>query len=94
MLVYLTKVLEPSEPKNFVEKKGKLHILTALFDNFGRVLESRISQVIKMIAVSMSDNNNELIRDVSKATARLIISKLSAYGVKIILPQLLTGLEE
>ena len=42
----------------------------------------------------MSDVNNELVRDVSKATARLVISKLSAYGVKIILPQLLTGLEQ
>jgi hypothetical protein len=47
-----------------------------------------------MIATCMSDNNNETIRDIAKSTAKLIISKLSAFGVKIILPQLLTGLEE
>ena len=41
----------------------------------------------------MSDNNNESVRDVSKATAKRVIKKLSAFGVKTILPQLLKGLE-
>lgn len=44
-----------------------------------------------MIAVSMSDNN-ETVRDISKETAKRIMTKLSAFAVKIILPQLLSGL--
>ena len=58
VIIYLNKVLEPSEPKNFVEKKGKMYVLSALLDNFGRAIEPRIIEVIKMIALSMSDNNN------------------------------------
>lgn len=38
VMTYLNKVLEPSENKNFIEKKGKLYVLSALLDNFGRAI--------------------------------------------------------
>lgn len=57
-VIYLDKVLEPSENKNFIEKKGKLFVLSTLLDNFGRMIEPRIVKVVKMIATSMSDINN------------------------------------
>lgn len=43
VMEYLDKTLEPSNPKNIVEKKGKLYILSALFDNFGRAMEPKIT---------------------------------------------------
>lgn len=37
---------------------------------------------------------NETIKDLALSATKLLMSRLTGYGVKIILPQLLKGLEE
>jgi len=58
MLTYLNRLLEGYEnAKTVQEKKGRLFMLKALLDNFGRILEPRILQLMRVIIFFMSDSN-------------------------------------
>jgi|JI61114C2RNA_FD_contig_111_63713_length_6981_multi_3_in_0_out_0_7 hypothetical protein len=94
MLNYFNKLLEGYEnAKTPQEKKGRLFMLKALLDNFGRILEPRIISLMRVIVFFMSDAN-EAVRDTSREVAQAIMNKLSAYAVKNLLPELLGGLEK
>lgn len=94
MLNYFSKLLEGYETaKTVQEKKGRLIMLKALLDNFGRILEPRIISLMRVIIFFMSDAN-ETVRDTSRDVAQAIMNKLSAFAVKNLLPELLGGLEK
>ena len=58
MLNYFGRLLEGYEnAKTPQEKKGRLVMLKALLDNFGRVLEPRIIALMRVIIFFMSDAN-------------------------------------
>ncbi len=58
MLSYFNKLLEGYEnAKTVQEKRGRLVMLKALLDNFGRILEPRILQLMRVIIFFMSDAN-------------------------------------
>jgi hypothetical protein len=68
-------------------------MLKTLLDNFGRIMEPRTIQFMRLIIFFMSDAS-EAVRDTSRQVAQAIMNKLSAYAVKNLLPELLGGLEK
>ena len=71
---------------------GRIYLLNAFVDNFGRVAELMVIQIIELLIHYMSDSSEE-IRGLSKKVVQLIIPKISSYAVKLLLPHLLSGLE-
>ena len=79
----------PSKKKP--EKAGRCWLLHAFIDNFGRVVELRVIEVIEILIQYMSDSNEE-IRDLSKKVVQNFVPKMSSFAVKKLLPHLLSGL--
>lgn len=67
--------------------------MNALIENFGRVVELKSIKIIE-IMISYTADNSEDIRNLAKKTGQNLIVKMSSFSVKILLPQLLKGLEE
>lgn len=68
-------------------------IIYSLLEVFGRVLEPYIMKTIKILMHYYGDND-ERIRDLSVNTTQVLMKCLSGYGVKMILPILLEGLNQ
>lgn len=68
-------------------------MVSALIENFGRVVELKSIKIIELMIGYTADNSEE-IRNLAKKTGQNLIVKMSSFSVKILLPQLLKGLEE
>lgn len=68
-------------------------MITCFIDILGRVFEPFIVRVIKVLMFFFGETN-ETVKDLALHATKLLMSKLTGYGVKIILPQLLQGLED
>ncbi len=91
---YLDKIIiDTYVTKTKLEKSGRIHLIEALIENFGRVVEIKAIKIIQIILGYMADNVEE-IRNISKRVGQTMILKMSSFSVKILLPQLLKGLEE
>lgn len=75
-----------------MEKLGKIHLVEALVDNFGRAIEFKAVKIISLMIGYMADNLEE-IRNVARRVGQSLIVKMSSFSVKILLPELLKGLE-
>lgn len=64
-----------------------------MVENFGRVVEIKAIEFISIILGYMADNIED-VRNLAKQTGQKLVLKMSSFSVKILLPQLLTGLEE
>jgi HEAT repeat protein len=62
-------------------------------ENFGRVVEMKGVRIISIMLGYMADNAED-IRNISKKVGQSLIIKMSSFSVKILLPELLKGLEE
>lgn len=62
-----------------------------MIENFGRVVELKSIKIINILIGYMADNNQD-IRDLARKVGQMLIMKMSAFSVKILLPQLLKGL--
>ena len=79
--------------KEIYIKEAILHLLGALYDNNGKVLEPYLPRFM-LILMQFFGDNNEGVRSMSLLICRSAISKLSSFGVKNVLPLLLKGLDE
>lgn len=75
-----------------MEKLGRIHLVEALVDNFGRAIEFKAVKIISLMIGFMADNLEE-IRNVARRVGQSLIVKMSSFSVKILLPELLKGLE-
>lgn len=67
-------------------------MVEALVDNFGRAIEFKAVKIISLMIGYMADNLEE-IRNVARRVGQSLIVKMSSFSVKILLPELLKGLE-
>ena len=67
-------------------------MINAFVDNFGRVVELKGVKIIIMMIGYMADNAEE-IRNMARKVGQSLILKMSSYSVKLLLPELLKGLE-
>ncbi|TRM58058.1 armadillo-type protein [Schizophyllum amplum] len=81
------------EKKRYEPRQGAMFAAETLSATLGRLFEPYITVVLPLLLAEFGD----AIPDVREATAdaaKVIMGRLSGYGVKLILPTLLEGLEE
>ncbi|KAK1290119.1 hypothetical protein QJS10_CPB18g01878 [Acorus calamus] len=74
-------------------REGALLGFECLCDKLGRLFEPYVIQMLPLLLVSFSDQV-VAVREAAECAARAMMSKLTGYGVKLVLPSLLKGLED
>lgn len=72
---------------------GALIAFECLSGKLGRLFEPYVIQIIPMLLSALGDGKVE-VREAADAASRVIMSQLTAQGVKLVLPSLLKGAEE
>lgn len=81
------------EKKRYETKQGVMFAFETLSSTLGRLFEPYITIALPMLLTSFGDPSSD-VREASQDTARVIMGNLSGYGVKLILPTLMGGLDD
>ncbi len=87
----LKTAIENKKDQN--QRQGALFAYELLSLLLGRIFEPYIIQIVPQLLSSFGDPTSD-VRDACLDTSKTCFASLSSYGVKIILPTLLEGLEE
>ncbi|KDQ56445.1 hypothetical protein JAAARDRAFT_36597 [Jaapia argillacea MUCL 33604] len=82
-----------ADKKKFEQRQGVLFALETFTNMLGRVFEPYITHVLPLLLASFGDSSAD-VREATQDAARVIMANMSGYGVKLILPTLLSGLDE
>ncbi|KAL5990285.1 eIF-2-alpha kinase activator GCN1 [Asimina triloba] len=74
-------------------REGALLGFECLCEKLGRLFEPYVIQILPLLLVSFSDPVIA-VREAAECAARAMMSQLTGYGVKLVLPSLLKGLED
>jgi hypothetical protein len=89
----LDNILAATTSKESPEhREGALFAIETLFDALKLLFEPYILLLLPNLLVLFSDKSQE-VRSAAQNTSRTLMAKLSAHGVKILMPKVLAGLE-
>ncbi|TFY63660.1 hypothetical protein EVJ58_g3122 [Rhodofomes roseus] len=81
------------DKKRYEARQGAMFALETLSSTLGRLFEPYIIHILPVLLSSFGDTTPD-VREATHDAARVIMAHMSGYGVKTILPDLLSGLDE
>jgi len=82
-----------NDKKNYEARQGASFAFETLAVTLDRGFEPYIVQILPLLLTSFGDAHPE-VREATIDASKVIMGKLTGYGVKLVLPSLLSGLEE
>ncbi|KAG8765019.1 translational activator of GCN4, partial [Serendipita sp. 397] len=82
-----------ADKKSYESRQGASFALEMLAQILGRGFEPYVIQLLPVILTGFGDGNAE-VREATIDASKVIMGKLSGYGVKQIMPKVIEGLEE
>ncbi|KAF8883249.1 armadillo-type protein [Infundibulicybe gibba] len=81
------------DKKRYEPRQGVMFAFETLSTTLGRLFEPYITYALPLLLASFGDTTTD-VREATQDAARVIMGNMSGYGVKLILPSLLSGLDE
>ncbi len=81
------------DKKRYESRQGTMFAFETLSSSLGRLFEPYITYVLPLLLSLFGDATPD-VREATQDAARVIMANMSGYGVKLILPSLLSGLDE
>ncbi|KAL3320316.1 eIF-2-alpha kinase activator GCN1 [Cichlidogyrus casuarinus] len=81
------------DKKTYKHRESALYGFEKLCLGMGRLFEPYVGRIITGLLAAFGDSNT-YVRDAASVCAKAIMSKLSAHGVKLVLPALLKSIDE
>lgn len=81
------------DKKRFEPRQGALFAFETLMSTLGRLFEPYVIHILPLLLNSFGDGTPD-VREAAQDTARVIMANVSGYGLKTVLPSLLSGLDE
>ncbi|KAJ4478479.1 armadillo-type protein [Lentinula aciculospora] len=81
------------DKKRFEPRQGVMFAIETLSTTLARLFEPYIEFILPILLTSFGDASTD-VREATQDASRIIMGNMSGYGVKLILPSLLSGLNE
>ncbi|KAJ6607520.1 armadillo-type protein [Mycena sp. CBHHK59/15] len=78
------------DKKRYEPRQGTMFAFETLSNTLGRLFEPYITYALPLLLTSFGDSTAD-VREATQDAARIIMGNMSGYGVKLILPSLLSG---
>lgn len=90
----VTRLQDATEDKkNTNARQGAIFAFETLSSTLGRLFEPYIIKILPILLTCLGDSSLD-VREATTDAARVIMSKISGHAVKLILPSLLSALED
>ncbi|KAG8909792.1 translational activator of GCN4, partial [Tulasnella sp. 408] len=81
------------DKKYFEARQGALFAIETLSSTLGRIFEPYIIELLPLLLATFGDSTPD-VREATEDACKVIMANMSGYGVKLILPKLLEGLDD